>query len=236
MKKIFLIFGSCLALCLQACADYHISPIEKQTVYVTSDKTETILPQSKTVQKTPIPSQAIINFVGKITAKKTNELTSYIHKQLNEGVKNFILNINSGGGDADAAIAAFQYLKQLPINIATYNTGNVQSSAALLYCSGEKRYALPEAFFMLHGSSTMYNKGMSLVEVESLLKLGKIHLQAFVNIMATCANVDKSLLEHYFSSADAKYFTVNEAQEIGLVHEIAAPPFLKNAHFYNITD
>ncbi len=235
-KKLFIHF---ILLGLFGCADtYNINPVDHQTVVIQAEKQA--VAAINTVK--PIPQnnapkpQAIINFVGKITTKKTNELTAYIHKQMNDGVNDFIITLNSGGGDSDAAIAAYQYLKQLPIAISTYNIGNVQSSAALLYCSGTKRYALPHSFFMLHGSSTTYPESMSLSEVEGLLKLAHIHRQAFVDIVKDCSDVSVSTLEAYFSSADARYLTVTEAQAMGLVQEISAPQFLKNAIFYNITD
>ena len=226
----------CLILMLiQGCADtYNITPVEHQNVYVSPEKASTLIgkPQSIVQNK----SQVVINFAGKVTLKKTNDLTSYIHKQMQEGVKDFILNINSSGGDSDAAIAAYQYLKQLPISITSYNTGNVQSAAALIYCSGSKRYSLPHSFFMLHGSSTTYPESMSFVDFTALSKLSSIHRQAFVEIFKTCTNASSSLLEHYFSSSDLHYFTADEAKEIGLTQEISAPAFSKTVNFYNITD
>lgn len=224
---------------ISACADtYNINPVAHQSIVINSAKeaAETINKLKLINQNSPVKSQAIINFIGKVTLKKTNDLTSYIHKQMNEGVKEFILNINSSGGDSDAAISAFQYLKQLAVSISTYNTGYVQSSAAVLYCAGDKRYVLPHAFFMLHGSSTSYTEGMSFTDIEALSKLSKIHKKAFVDIFNDCTDVSISKLESYFSSADAKYFTASEAKDIGLVHEIAAPQFVKNATLYNITD
>jgi ATP-dependent Clp protease, protease subunit len=237
-KKIKLLTVNLIALFILGCADtYNITPVEHQTVYLNSDKTQTLVnPPKSTLQTPPAKSQAVINFVGKVTLKKTNELTSYIHKQMLEGIKDFIININSSGGDSDAGISAYEYLKQLPVSITTYNTGNVQSSATLIYCSGSKRYSLPNAFFMLHGSSTKYAEGMSFKEITSLSKLGKIHLNAFVEIFKSCSSVSTTQLEDYFSSADPLYFTTTEAQEMGLVQEITMPQFVKSAILYNITD
>lgn len=238
-KVIKSVIVNAIAILICGCADtYNINPVEHQSIVINSDQEATAVVNKlkSSHQNSAVKAQAIINFVGKVTLKKTNDLTSYIHKQMLDGVNEFIININSSGGDSDAAISAYQYLKQLPVAITTYNAGYVQSSAVLLYCSGYKRYALPHSFFMLHGSSTSYAEGMSLAEVEALLKLGKIHLQAFVDIFSACSNVSMPQLEKYFSSADAKYLTVAEAEEMGLVQEIAAPQFIKTATLYNIND
>jgi ATP-dependent protease ClpP protease subunit len=238
-KKIKRIILNLSLIVVSGCADtYNINPVANQRIFIHSNPEDT---HSASQQKPIAPNNsakttAIINFIGKVTLKKTNDLTSFIHKQLSEGVQDFIININSNGGDSDAGISAYQYLKQLPVAISTYNTGNVQSSAALIYCSGTKRYALPHAFFMLHGSSTRYAEGMSFVEIAALGKLSTIHRQAFVDIFMKCTDVETPQLESYFSSADAQYFTAAEAQKIGLVQEIAAPPFAKALTFYNITD
>lgn len=181
-------------------------------------------------------STAMINFIGNVTAKKANELTSYIHKEMNNGIKNFIININSPGGETDAGISVYQYLKSLPITITTHNIGSVQSSAAIIYCSGQQRYSLPYSLFMLHGSATTYNGGMSLVTIESLLKLNKMRLQSFTDIFSDCTQISHEKRAHYFSSADTHYFTASEAKEIGLVQQITAPPLTAPLLIYNITD
>lgn len=240
-KKFFLI--SFILILSAGCADNSpLNSIENNPVLIPSTQEESNLNTDlnikppASINQTKSKSQAIINFVGKVTLKKTSDLTSYIHKQMLEGVKHFIININSAGGDSDAGVSAYEYLKQLPVSIATYNVGHVQSSAALIYCSGSKRYSLPHSFFMLHGSSTTYPESMSFVEIEALSKLSKMHRQSFIDIISTCSNVSFSQLESYFSSADLQYFTATEAKEIGLVNENAAPVFLKSANFYNITD
>jgi len=178
----------------------------------------------------------LINFIGEVSFKKANELTSTVQKEMNKGVKNFVININSYGGKTDAGVSAYQYLKSLPITLTTQNTGSAQSSAALIYCSGSKRYALPHSFFMLHGSATTYQGGMSLATVESLLKLNKMHLSTFSDIFSQCSHLGSAEKEKYFSSNQAYYFTADEAKAIGLVQNIAAAPMTEPVLIYNITD
>lgn len=178
----------------------------------------------------------LINFIGTVTFKKANELTSTVHKELIKGVKNFVININSYGGETDAGVSAYQYLKSLPITLTTQNIGSAQSSGAVIYCSGSKRYALPHSFFMLHGSATTYQGGMSLSTIESLLKLNKMHLTAFSEIFSQCSHLDSAEREKYFSSNQTHYFTAAEARAIGLVQEISTPAMIAPVLIYNITD
>ncbi len=186
--------------------------------------------------KQKYPLHAIVNFIGNVTFKKANELNAYIHKEMNNGVKNFTININSNGGETDAGISVYQYLTALPITITTNNIGTAQSAATIIYCSGSRRYALAHSFFMLHGNATTYNGGMSLLTIEGLLKLNKMRLQTFAEIFKSCSHLSAEKSTQYFSSAQAQYFSAEEAQDIGLVQTIAAPPYLTPTLIYNITD
>jgi len=50
----------------------------------------------------------------------------------------------------NAAMAAYHYLRSLPLPLQTYNLATVSSSANLLYCAGDKRYSFPASKFLFH--------------------------------------------------------------------------------------
>ena len=60
------------------------------------------------------------------------------------------LFVSSSGGNVNAAMAAYHYLRSLPVPLQTYNLATVSSSANLLYCAGDKRYAFPASKFLFH--------------------------------------------------------------------------------------
>ncbi len=181
-------------------------------------------------------TSVIVNFIGNVTAKKANALTAYIHQEMNKGIRHFTININSNGGETDAGISAYQYLKSLPVHITTHNIGSVQSSATMIYCAGTQRYSLAHSIFMLHGSATTYGGGMSLNTIESLLKLNKMRLKTFTDIFKECSQLSNQTMADYFSSAAAHYLSAVEAKEIGLVNEMGAPPLEKAVFIYTISD
>jgi len=47
-------------------------------------------------------------------------------------------------------MAAYHYLRSLPLPLQTYNLATVSSSANLLYCAGDKRYSFPASKFLFH--------------------------------------------------------------------------------------
>ena len=108
-----------ILICLSGCTEnYRANLTENDPVVPPSTQPDVPIEQPKPPvmsQSKSLKSQAIINFVGKVTLKKISDLTSYIHKQMLSGVKDFVININSAGGDSDAGVSAYEYLKQLPI-------------------------------------------------------------------------------------------------------------------------
>ena len=57
----------------------------------------------------------------------------------------------SSGGDPASGFAAYNILKNIPAEITTFNTGNIDSAAILIYCAGKYRYSLPSpARFLIH--------------------------------------------------------------------------------------
>jgi ATP-dependent protease ClpP protease subunit len=231
-----------MILCGSLCACVHAAEtdsINKSNISTTS--VEVLLPTSLAH---PIPAlinpssklPVMVYFIGKVTLKKANDLITWIYKQFNEGVNEFIISINSSGGDTDAGISIYQALKALPISITTINIASTQSSAAMIYCVGNQRYSLPYSFFMLHGNSLTYNNSMSLKTVESFSQLSQIYADSFVAFFKTCTTLDTAQLQDYFSTSTTHYFTALQAQAIGLTQYIGQPTLKKLGLIYSIND
>ncbi len=179
---------------------------------------------------------AVIYFSGKVNSKKAADLISWVIKQVNQGVHDFTLQINSTGGDTDAAIAVYQSLKSLPIRLTTINLATVQSAAAIMYCAGQQRYSLPYSFFMLHGNSLTYTNNMSASVIQSFNELNQIYLQSFMRIFKECSHLEDNQLRDYFSVTTTQYFSFDEAKKVGLVNQTQFPPLKKWQYNYNISD
>jgi ATP-dependent protease ClpP protease subunit len=105
---------------------------------------------------TPVTAQSnavIISFVGGIDSGSMAGLLRTVNEQIQKGNKDITLLIASPGGDTTAAFAAYNVLRNVPAEITTFNIGNVDSAAMLLYCAGKKRYSMPATRFLIHGNS-----------------------------------------------------------------------------------
>jgi ATP-dependent protease ClpP protease subunit len=100
------------------------------------------------------PEHVIINFILPINPDTTNLLLSVVSAQIRNHAKKITIVLASPGGDPSSAFAAYNILRSLPIEITTFNAGNIDSAAMLIYCAGKHRYSLPSpARFLIHSAA-----------------------------------------------------------------------------------
>lgn len=105
-------------------------------------------------QQPESPKRAIINFIVPIDSNTTNLLLGIVNNQVRAGIKDITIVISSPGGDTASAFAAYNILRNVPADITTFNAGNVDSAAMLLFCAGKHRYSFPApARFLIHSNA-----------------------------------------------------------------------------------
>ena len=109
------------------------------------------------------PERVVINFIVPIDTNSVNMLLSIVNSQVRMGVKKITIVVASPGGDTTAAFAAYNILRNVPAEITTFNAGNIDSAAMLIFCAGKYRYSFPDpARFLIHGNSMLFGQNMSL--------------------------------------------------------------------------
>ena len=103
-----------------------------------------------------------ITFVVPIDSNSVNALIQIMNSQVRIGRKNFIILLSSQGGEVLAGLTAYNYLHGLGVNLTTFNIGQVDSAANLVFCAGGHRYALPESRFLIHSAFTLTSPGSVL--------------------------------------------------------------------------
>jgi ATP-dependent Clp protease protease subunit len=106
--------------------------------------------------------------------------------------KHLHLLIQSYGGTISDGIALYNLLKSAPLEVSVYNSGSVQSAAAIYFLAGKRRVASRHAMFMLH-RPTCAPQLMTTDRLESVL---------------TSLKID----EHRLDSILRSYLTFSEAQ------------------------
>jgi ATP-dependent Clp protease protease subunit len=143
---------------------------------------------------------------------------------VNSKVRKIHLLIHSTGGFVGDGIALHNYLRNLPIEITTYNAGAVSSIAVIVYLAGKVRNVSKAATFMIH-KSTITSPAPATAE---LLKL------TTESLMVDDAR-SEAILRDYVNLPLKKWrahergpltLTAEESVQFGLAHAIAdwAPP------------
>ena len=167
----------------------------------------------------------VINYFGKVNATNAGYLANVILKEVANDNRDFHININSGGGDPDSGLAAFNIINRLPVNITTFNANEVQSAAVYLYCLGDKKYSHPQSFFMIH--SVRWNMELK-TKAGILNKFTHADLieKRIMDIAESCMKIPSTEIRSYFTGNNDHYFNAQEAKSIGIVDEITDKNFI----------
>ena len=81
---------------------------------------------------------------------RTTRLASLINNAKAIGYTEVNLCLSSVGGILDHAYYLFNIVEAISLNLVTWNIGNIQSAANILFLCGDRRYAAPGATFFFH--------------------------------------------------------------------------------------
>ena len=125
--------------------------------------------------------------------------------------------IYSPGGSLDMAKALISIIKLSKTPIYTFGLGMVASAASMIYLSGHKRYATPNAYFLFHQGSCN-NIGGSYQEVQSFMEDYKKQVAELEEFYKENTNYDPSYIEEQLKKD--WYIYTDEAIEHGIVNEL----------------
>jgi len=166
------------------------------------------------------PPTAVIRFFAPIDAATIGALIQTVDTKYKGGTREFVILISSSGGDVLSGFAAYNYLKGLPIQLNTFNVGNVDSAALFLFCSGKKRYSVPNGRFVLHGTKITFGANATLDGQGLRAQLALLNNMNQMITQMLVAATGKTLQEVERAIETQMLFTAEEAQRWKLVHEI----------------
>jgi ATP-dependent protease ClpP protease subunit len=191
-----------------------------------------ILAVTAKAQQPPVPPPqnppqiAVITFMGDVNTASVGVLLQVVNGQIRSGVHKITLVISSGGGDSSAAFAAYNYLRNLPVEVTTFNIGNIDSAAVILYCAGRHRYSLPATRFLIHGNSLVFgaNSMMDAAALQGNLEVLKSLNQMLVHVVVSATNKSQTEIEAAVRSQ--VILTPEDAKRWNLIEEIK-PDFME---------
>ena len=174
-----------------------------------------------------------VRFFAKVDNASIGNLITTVEEKLGEGFKRFMLLISSPGGKVSAGLTGYNFFKGIPAEVQTFNLGNADSIAAVLYCAGVKRYCVPQGRFLLHGVTAHLPGGAfdekSLNERVKGLQSDRLTIS---EIIARTCHRPLEAVEH--DMLQGTVLNAREAMAYGLVHEIREQIFESGATIVSV--
>jgi len=172
---------------------------------------------------TPIPQPQgplCITFTAGVDQGTADRLIATVIGAFDAGVRDFHLMISTTGGGVMNGITVFNFLRSLPIQLTTYNVGNVDSIGNVIFLAGDRRIACASSTFMFHGVAYNINGPLNLAErnLAEMLAVVKADQARMANIIEDRTQIPRPVVEHMFTEAVTK--NAQEALSIGIIHEI----------------
>lgn len=165
--------------------------------------------------------QIVIVFNGPINQVTVGRLIIAVQEKVARGAQSITILMNSNGGEVDAALAAYGYLRGLKVSLTTHNFGIVDSSAVIVYCAGTKRLASPDSRFVLHGISIVFKEvPIDENQVSEHLRIMQLQTTAMATIFAKTTGKAPQVVKDAISAKTA--LTSQQAKDWSFVTEISA--------------
>jgi ATP-dependent protease ClpP protease subunit len=169
--------------------------------------------------------ETYIRFMALVDSRTTASLFQIFDKKLKEKVERIHLMLSSPGGSVFHGLSVYNFLKGAPMEIYTYNFGQVDSIGIVIFCSGAKRFSVPHARFLIHGVQAHFIGNQQLDEKDLEERLKGLQID-YKNIARVIADTSQKPTDKVLSDMNNRT-TLNpqEAKDYGLVHEIKSELF-----------
>ena len=146
------------------------------------------------------------------------------------------LMISSGGGNITAAFAAYNEIRNMPIELETLNTGTTDCSALMIFMAGKKRYASAKSAFQLRQLSWSFQSKDDVAH--SVISDAARWLQEYRQMIAEAIaeGSDGRLTPDKVIEMIQNGTTLNsqQAKDVGLIHDIIEPAIPTEARWWQV--
>jgi ATP-dependent Clp protease, protease subunit len=146
------------------------------------------------------------------------------------------LMMSSSGGNITAAFAAYNEIRNMPIELETLNTGTTDSSALMIFMAGKKRYACAKSAFQLRQLSWSFLSKDDVAHsvVSDAARWLKEYQQMIAEAIAEGTGgrlTGERVVEMIQNGA---ILNSQEAKDVGLIHDIIEPAIPAEARWWQV--
>lgn len=139
-----------------------------------------------------------------------------------QGVQELTLLLATPGGNVMHGMALHNYLAALPVDLTTWNIGNVDSIGAIVFLAGKQRFACPHSTFMLHPVAFGIQAGQTFEQPDltAIAQSLEADQARIAGIYAERSGLTLNNAIGLFSQQ--KTYNAIEAKDFHFVHEVKA--------------
>jgi len=163
---------------------------------------------------------AVIRYLAPVTQESISELLMTIDQRISAGAARITLLIGTTGGSVFQGLCAYNYIRCLPVDVATCNLGRIESIGNVLYCAGRRRLAFAQSRFSFHGVRVGFAQGESLGQQDLASRMARAEMDAADVVSVIGTTCRKSPDEIRSAMDTCQILTSEEAVQWNLVHEV----------------
>jgi ATP-dependent protease ClpP protease subunit len=186
-----------------------------------------------------LPTKTVyVNYFDAINDVKVKSVMAGVSEIINREKPDVIYCLfSSPGGQVEAGITLYNFLRALPIEIIMHNTGSVDSIANVVFLSANTRYTSTHSSFLFHGvnwnfaANTGMNRGQ-LAETLSGLDASETRIRGVITERTKLTSEEVRAL---FAQGECK--DPSFALSKGIINEIKNPAIPKDVPIlsFNLT-
>lgn len=126
-----------------------------------------------------------INFSGTINKESSSWLLSELQKADAFNVEQVYIKMNSPGGWLEPSFEIYDFLKTYTPEVTICNTGEVSSSAIIIYLGCKNRCCFRNSIFLIHQLTQVFDKDsrFTLNELKSITNSLEAHVMNYAKIL-----------------------------------------------------
>ncbi len=163
----------------------------------------------------------IIHFTGPINASTCGNLIGTCSKALQQGAESLQLNIATMGGECSYGFSLYNFLRSLPVPVATHNLGTVESMGNILFLAGERRTACALSKFLFHPFHWTLHGSVDHARMAEYAMSLDYDLELYARIVEERTRGAQEVLDiPRYLMAHPRIVTPEEAIRCGLIHAL----------------
>ncbi|MEK9173685.1 MAG: ATP-dependent Clp protease proteolytic subunit [Patescibacteria group bacterium] len=177
-----------------------------------------------------------IVFQAGVDQATSTQLLNAITNSINAGVSEINLLISSPGGSIFHGMSIASLIRSSSVPINTYNIGQIDSIAGVIYAAGNRRFARINSSFLFHGVTANFSGNLSFPEQQLAERLASLKRdrENIAKDISLYTGADYEKVDHLMK--ESSIISAEEAKELGIVEEIADIKIPKGVQVINISN